>query len=116
MSVETIMDYVYVGTGSLALFFLILISRFLAKESPEQIRPRIFLRYSLFKVSIYILTAGAVFLLIGHIGAVTEYGLLHEIGESVNNVLLFFFAFVLLWVIKPGEWKQKRDIHCSKKR
>jgi hypothetical protein len=81
----------------------------LKKDRQELVKSRIFLNYGKFKFAFYIAFLGSFFFLIENaLGLVMhdEAELLHSIGESLYNLCIMTFIFLLYLILrKRGEKK-----------
>jgi hypothetical protein len=99
MAIEA-MSYIYVAAGIISALFLLFIAFNLAKQKTEIVKAKLFLHYPLFKTAFYILTVGALFVVLGHIGEILNIELLHELGESLHDVTMLIFAVMLYFIMR----------------
>jgi hypothetical protein len=101
MIIENVLDYIYIGFGVSTLLFFIFIIYSIAKEKLGVIKSRIFLKYNLFKASIYILFISLILSILSHLGEIFSIEYFHLFGVILHDITMLVFAIILYLTIKP---------------
>jgi len=103
-----VMDYfriAHYASGVVALLIFFYLTCIFTLEKEKKVRPRIFLRYGLFKVAFYILAAGIFVEIIIETLMIGKYGQivwLRNATDFVHNSAIILFSILMIQIIKPA--------------
>jgi hypothetical protein len=95
------LELIYYGTGVISVVLALLIGYVFTSKNANFIRSRIFLKYSLFRLSFFIFIAGLIIFAIANVLAIIDLEMFHELGEIIYNISIIVFVTIMYIILNP---------------